>query len=212
MTMRIALLGGGGHAAVIIEAMRAAGLAPAFIVDRNKAMWGRSVLEVPVIGDDDHLAGSGATHFIVSLGAVGPGRDRQTLFELGIAAGLKPLAIIHPTAIVSPSAMIGAGSAVLAGAVLCARATVGRNVIVNTRAVVEHDCTVGDHVHIATGACLSGQVQVSEAAFIGAGAAVRQNVVIGAHACIGLGSAVVRDVAAGSLVVGVPAEVKRMSV
>ena len=42
----------------------------------------------------------------------------------------------------------------MAGAIIQPGARIGCNVLVNTRAVVEHDCMVGDHAHIAPGAFL----------------------------------------------------------
>lgn len=205
MSARTALLGAGGHAAVVIEAMRAAGLTPAFILDRDPDLWGGEVLGVPVLGGDDRLAASEASHFVVTLGAVGPGAERERLFEYAIAAGLAPLTVVHADASISSSARLGAGTVVLAGAVVCARAEIGRNVIVNTRAVVEHDCRIGDHAHIATGACLCGQVSVGDRAFVGAGVTVRQGIRVGADALIALGAAVIADVPPGKSVMGVPA-------
>ena len=76
-----------------------------------------------------------------------------------------------------------------------------RNVIVNTGAIVEHDCYVGDHVHIASGAVLAGGVVVGEGAHVGASASVRQGVRIGPGALWpwGRGHADVRD---GAVVAG----------
>ena len=208
MTPRVALLGGGGHAAVVIEAMQASGYAPAFILDRDEACVGGTVLDVPVLGSDDHLRNSDATHFLVTLGAIGRGTARERLFDVGTSAGLQALSIVHPTAVVSTSAKIGAGTVVLAGAVICARAEIGRNVIVNTRAVVEHDCRVGDHVHVASAACLCGGVRVGDRSLIGAGAIVRQGITIGADVLVALGSAVIADAAARATIMGVPARAR----
>ena len=71
------VLGGGGHAAVLIEALCAAGsnIARA-ILDNDESQWGRDIFGVPVLGGDNllaDLAGQGADCFIVGLGAVGTG-------------------------------------------------------------------------------------------------------------------------------------------
>ncbi len=42
------------------------------------------------------------------------------------------------------------------GAIINADVRIGRHVIVNTAAVVDHDCRVKDFVHIAQGAVLAG--------------------------------------------------------
>jgi UDP-perosamine 4-acetyltransferase len=207
------ILGGGGHARVLIDALRAArpDLRLA-ILDRDPGRIGAELLGVPVIGGDDQLdvaRGAGFCSFVVGLGGVGDNRPRQRLFEAALAKELAPLAVVHPRAVVSPAATIGAGSVVFAGAVVNAGASVGCNAIVNTGAIVEHDCRIGDHAHLATGSRLSGTVEVGDLAHVGAGATVRQGLRIGAAALVGAGAVVVADVADGITVVGVPARPMR---
>jgi sugar O-acyltransferase (sialic acid O-acetyltransferase NeuD family) len=203
------LLGGGGHAAMVIEAMKALGHTPAFVLDRDREQWGSELLGVPVRGGDNQLTTSEATHFVVTHGSIGPGGPRQESFEKGLAAGLKPLTVVHPNAIVSPTASIGAGTAILAGAAVSARAVIGRNAIINTRAVVEHHCRIGDHVHVASGATLCGQVSVGDRALVGAGSVVRQGIAIGADALVAAGAVVVDEVPAGAVVMGSPARPRK---
>ena len=51
------VLGGGGHAAVVIDAMLAAGAPePRAVLDRSSERWGGDILGVPVIGGDDRIA------------------------------------------------------------------------------------------------------------------------------------------------------------
>jgi acetyltransferase-like isoleucine patch superfamily enzyme len=88
-----------------------------------------------------------------------------------------------------------------------AGAALGVNVIINTGAIVEHDCVVGDHVHIATGSRLCSTVHIGTGAHIGAGAIVRQLITIGEEAIVGAGAVVVKDVEPWTVVVGVPARV-----
>jgi UDP-3-O-[3-hydroxymyristoyl] glucosamine N-acyltransferase len=45
---------------------------------------------------------------------------------------------------------------ILQGAVVNAGVTLGQNVIINTGAIVEHDCIVEDDSHICPGAILGG--------------------------------------------------------
>jgi UDP-perosamine 4-acetyltransferase len=207
--LRCVLLGGGGHAKVIIEALR--GQYPDIALCVLQPLKGTSpgeVLGVPVVGDDADLPGlvkEGAGYFVVALGAVGDNRPRAALFRLGLTHGLEPLTVQHHSAIVSPSAVLARGCQILAGAVVAAEAHIGSNAIVNTRAVVEHDCRVGEHAHVASGAVLAGGVQVGPQAHIGAGAVVRQSMRVGPGAVVGAGAAVIRDVAGGDTVVGVPA-------
>lgn len=207
--VRCLILGGGGHAGVVIECLLASGAAgPLGILDQNRALWGRQLCGVPILGGDDllpRLARQGATHFVVGLGGVGDNQPRRQLFERGVASGLAPLTVAHPSAVCSPWATVGAGSVLCPGAVVNAGAALGVNVLVNTGAIVEHDCVVGDHAHLATGARLSGTVRVGRGTHVGAGATVRQDLVIGDGAIVGAGAVVVKPVEAWTVVVGVPA-------
>lgn len=203
------VLGGGGHASVVIDAVQCQGdLDLVGVLDNNPALAGGDVLGVPVLGGDDLLAelpGRGVAWFIVGLGTVGRSAPRRALFEAAVARGLAPATVVHPAAVVAASARIGAGTAVCAGAVVNPGADVGANVIINTGAIVEHHCVVGDGAHIATGACMGGGVSIGHDSHVGAGAVIRQGITIGDRAMVGAGAVVVADVPSGHQVMGNPA-------
>jgi UDP-perosamine 4-acetyltransferase len=210
---RVVVLGGGGHARVVIEVMRAQGTAlPYAVLDTNPALWGREALGVPIRGDDAlmvELIREGVTHAIVGLGSVGDNRPRRRLHALAQQYGLQLLTAIHPSAICSSSASIGRGTLVCPMAVVNAAAVVGANVILNTGAIIEHDCAIGDDAHVATGARLASGVFIGSLAHIGAGATIRQQLVIGEGAIVGAGAVVVKDVKPWTVVMGVPAHLAR---
>jgi acetyltransferase EpsM len=83
-------------------------------------------------------------------------------------------------------------------------AKIGRNVILNTACIIEHDCTIGDSSHIAPGAVLAGNVKVGERTFIGANAVKKQGVKIGNDVIVGAGSVVIHDIPNNQKVVGNP--------
>lgn len=203
------LLGGGGHAKMLIEIARLRGkIRLAGILDADRTKWGAQVMGVPVLGGDSLLEGlrqAGITHFAVGLGSVRDTQPRRRLFILGRRRGLIPLTLIHPASLLSHEAAIGEGCQLLPACVINAGAWIGNNVIINSAAVIEHDCVIEDHVHIATGARLTSMVHVMRGAHIGAGATLRQGIRVGPRAVIGMGAVVLRDVDSGCVVVGVPA-------
>lgn len=201
----IIILGGGGHASVIEEILRADDRALAGYV----APAASRMLDIPHLGDDEWLAGQGASGVMLvnGVGSVDISEPRRRVFDRFTALGFEFETIVHRAASVSSSAVLQPGAQVLAGAVIGPHARLGRDVIVNMSASVNHHCELGDHVHIAPGAVLCGEVSVAAAAFIGAGATVIQGVKIGAGAMVAAGATVVRDVADGARVRGTPARV-----
>ncbi|MEP6754340.1 MAG: acetyltransferase [Chthonomonadales bacterium] len=207
--VKVVVIGAGGHARAVIDAIQASGKATAFaVVCDDGNMWGENIFGVPIVGNDEmlcQLENEGATHFVNAVGSLNNWRVRESIYKTGLASGLKPWTVIHPSAVISDHAIIGSGCQIMPGAHIIAGAVVGSNVLLNTRSVVEHDCCVDDHAFLATGAVLSGGVKVGEGALIGSGASVRQGITIGCGATVGVGSAVVKDVAPGETVVGNPA-------
>ncbi|MCL4552163.1 MAG: acetyltransferase [Candidatus Marsarchaeota archaeon] len=203
------IFGGGGHAKVLIESLRAGNSTLSFVIlDRDASRWGQQILDVAILGDDSvlpELIAKDARFFVAAVGGVGDNGPRKLLFERGISMGLEPLTIKHPASICSRWAEIGPGCQLLPGSIVNPGAVLGRNVIVNSGAIVEHDCKIGDHVHVASGAVLASTVTVGAGAHIGCGAAIRQLISVGEGATVGAGAVVVEDVPPHTLVVGVPA-------
>ncbi len=200
------VLGGGGHAKVVIDALLARRYrVPGFTSPEVNAA---SVLGVEHLGDDDALDGYDPEEVVLAngLGSVWTDGRRRDLFVRFRTRTYRFPPIIHASAVVASSVEVGPGVQVLAGAVVQPGCRIHENTIINTRASVDHDCSIGAHAHIAPGVTLSGGVTVGEGALIGTGASVIQGVKIGAGSVVGAGAAVVQDVPAGSTVVGVPAK------
>ncbi len=200
---RCLILGAGGHARVVIEAMRAAGLGQIVgIID--PAPPAPRLLDVPVIGRDEdlpRLRSEGITTAVVALGSNG--------LRLRMGAALRSLgydlpAVVHPSAFLAPSARITDGAVVMARAVVGTDTSIGLLAIVNTGAVIDHDGIIDEAAHVAPGCALAGNVLVGARALVGVGSAVRPGIRIGADAVVGAGSAVVADVETGARVGGVP--------
>lgn len=203
--MRVAVLGAGGHGAVVAEAARASGiLEPVCFLDDFPAMHGSKILGLPVLGAIGTLELIPADVTGVLLG-LGDNRHRSRLLELARQRGLDRPVVVHPRAFVSPSASLAGGTVVAAGAIVGTRAVIGSGCIINTGATVDHDCVLGDVVHIAPGAHLAGGVRVGTRCFIGIGSCIIQGIEIGDGALVAAGATVIGDVFPGVRVAGVPA-------
>lgn len=199
----IYVVGAGGHAKVVVDALLAGGVDAARIniLDSNAALEGSMLLGLSVATRAGY-AGIGGCWFHV---AIGEGKARRNVFEQIAAGGGRPLSVVHPRALVSPFAKIGHGTFIAANAVVGPGATVGDAVIVNHGAVIDHDCTVAAFAHVAPNATLGGGVYVGAEVLIGAGANILPAVRIGDRAVIGAGAVVLDNVIAARTCVGVPA-------
>lgn len=200
----LVIVGGGGHAKVVIEIIRASG-GYRILGCTDAAATAAEVIGVPVLGDDDQLPrlfAAGIRHAFVAIGA---NRLRLALGQRLLQQGFTLISALHPAAVVSPTAAVGRGVAVMPGAVINACAVIGDFAIINTLAAVEHDCRLGEGVHVAPRAALAGNVTLDTCVSVGIGAVVKPGVRIGAYTQVGAGAAVVSDLAANCLAMGVPA-------
>lgn len=198
-----AVIGSGGHARVVIAALRASGIRVTALYDERPERYGETVDGAVISGDCE----AGLSTPLPAHIAIGDNKVRRDLSGRRPPAGW--MRAVHPSALIDPAARIGAGSLVALGAIVQAGASVGTHVIVNTGAIVEHDCTVGDFAHVAPGSVLGGGVAVGEGVLIGLGARVLPGISIGDWAVIGAGAVVMADVAEGQTVAGVPARPTR---
>ena len=212
----IIIIGSGGHAAVVADALLAAGRQVLGFTDSNTSRHGARLCGLLVLGDDSALPHhpTAAVELVNGIGGAGkPGTTglRSRVQQALQAQGWRFASVQHPSAVVSPFAQLGIGAQLLATSVVQAGAVVGEGCIVNTAAVVEHDVRLGAFVHLACGAVLCGNVTVGAYSHIGAGAVVRQGVQLGEHTVVGAGAVVLNDFPGSGTLLGVPAVAQRVA-
>ena len=207
MSLPVIIIGSGGHAAVVADALLASGARVLGYTDADPGRSGARLCGLPVLGDDSVLEKHvpGETALANGIGGTRVASLRRVVQDRLEARGWEFVAVRHPSAIVSPFATIAAGAHLLAGSIVQAGATVGKGCIVNTAAVVEHDVELDAFVHVAPRALLCGAVVVGANCHVGAGAVIKQHVRIGADTLVGAGAVVVEDFPGNGVLVGVPA-------
>ncbi|MEM9492747.1 MAG: acetyltransferase, partial [Myxococcota bacterium] len=140
---------------------------------------------------------------------VGNNRVRRRWFEQLDQVGLTPATLIAPHTYIADDAEIAAGAQICVGAVINARARIGRNVIINTMASVDHDCVIGDHAQLTPGVILGGVTHIGESCYFGVRSCTIHCVTIGARSFAMAGAVIAKDVPEGVVVGGCPARVIR---
>ncbi len=202
----IIIYGGGGHGKSLIELVRALhAYSIVGVIDDglNAQVEKPSILGVPVLGGAEglpELYRRGVRLAVNAVGGIGNLSVRVKVFQRLAEAGFTCPAVVHPSAVIEPSASLSPGVQVFPLAYVGSEARLGFGVIVNTRAVVSHDCSINDYANLSPGATLAGEVQVESGVLIGMGATVNLRTHIGRGARIGNGATVKSDVPAGGIV------------
>ena len=206
---KIVLLGGGGHAKVLIDLINTSGQFEIFGILDPQLQIGTTLLNVPVLGDDNLLPGiysKGIKNVCIAVGSVKDTTRRRVLFDTVKQTGFLVPYLQHPQAIiVSKNVYFSDGVQIMAGVTVQTDSRFRENTIVNTGAIIEHDCDIGSHVHICPGVLISGGCTVGDGTFIGAGATIIQGINIGECVTVAAGAVVVRDVPDRTMVKGIPA-------
>ena len=195
---RVLLIGAGGHARVVAEALRVRGREVHAVVTLEGGFDGVEQLT------DEAAFARWPEGRDAALGVGGrparadPGTEvRRRLYETYRERGFALPAVIGAGVVLSSGIALSDGLQLMAGAVVQPEVRFGTNVLVNTGARIDHDCEVGDHVVVAPGAVLCGGVAVGAGSWIGAGAVVLEGRRIGAGALVAAGAVVTRDVPDG---------------
>ena len=171
----IILIGGGGHCRSCIDVIE---ISQAFkiagIVERPGSNKTKLILGYPIIGYDDELSTlrKQYDYALITVGQIGSGTIRQDLFKGLKALGFILPVIISPLAHVSKHATIDDGTIVMHQAMVNAGAQIGKNCILNTQCLIEHDVKIGDHTHISTAAVLNGEAVIGSGSFVGSNATI----------------------------------------
>lgn len=85
-------------------------------------------------------------------------------------------------------------------------ASIGKGVLLNTRAHVHHECVIGDFSEIGPGAMLLGASKIGSKCRVGAGAVILPGIQLGDEVVVGAGAVVTKSVMNKSILVGIPAK------
>lgn len=206
--MKTLLIGAGGHAKVLLHALReAGGHEIEALTDNDRKRCRGSVAGAPILFEDDALGRfpPGKVVLINGVGLTDCMANRRRVYERLKGRGYEFPAFRSPSSHISEGATLHPGAQILTRAVVHPDCVIGENAVVNTGAIVEHDCVIGPHAFIGPGAVLCGAAKIGEGALIGAGTVVLPGIEVGAGAVVGGGAVVTGNVPAGEKVAGVPA-------
>lgn len=201
-TMRVFVVGAGGHAKVVLSILDACKIEVVGVLDDDPSKIGQYVLGHRVVGASDMLADLDGQAFI----AIGDNRIRSEIAHT--YPKFEWISVVHPTAFVHESVQIGVGTVVCAGAIIQPDTQIGVHAIVNTGASIDHDCIIGDYVHCGPGSRLAGNVVLEEGVFLGVGTSAIPGASVGAWSTAGAGAVILGSIPPFTTAYSVPARWK----
>jgi sugar O-acyltransferase (sialic acid O-acetyltransferase NeuD family) len=184
------VIGTGGHATACIDVILRQGIYNiAGLIDTSN-LPNKIFPSYPIIGSDQDLLSlyKKYQYVFIAIGQIKSSSIRFKLFEKVKKIGFKLPVIKSPLACISDYATIEEGTIIMNGVFINAGAKVGKNCIINTNALIEHDVIISDHTHISTGVIINGNVNVGSATFIGSGSIIKEGTSIGSKCVVGMGS------------------------
>lgn len=202
MNKPVILLGAGGHASVLYDLLQRLGIEVIAIVAPKNKNESTIFSGVTRLEQDEQVYDYNPDSILLvnGIGSLPGNHLRKNLYGAFTLRNYKFMTVISPTADVSPYAKLSDGIQVMSGAVVQAGAEISENVIINTRASVDHDCLIRAHCHIAPGVTLSGHVVLEQCVHVGTGASVTEGLTVGENAVIGAGACVTKNIKIGSVV------------
>lgn len=210
MKEKIIIIGGGGHAKVIISILSKTNNFE--IIGYTELEDKGQILNVPYLGVDVVLSrfkSEGVSKVALGVGQIKSTVIRKKLVTFAKNLGFSFPVIISPDSIVNQEVRIGEGTVVMDGAIVNSGSIIGDYSIINTKASVDHDCRIGSFTHIAPGVTLSGDVSVGDEVLLGTASSVIQGIHIPDRSIVAAGSSVQKPIKETGIYRGVPARLIR---
>jgi sugar O-acyltransferase (sialic acid O-acetyltransferase NeuD family) len=198
------VFGAGGHARSVSDVLRRVGWSVRLVVGAEDRPW-VAAFGARAISRDDEAVALACENGWKAFVAIGDNDVRRRVIGDLTKAGVPIPALCARTASIGTDIDADNGVVILEQAHVGPGSKLGCGVIVNTGAVVEHDCSIDDVVHVGPGALLGGYATCGEGTMIGTGAIVLPGRRIGASAVIAAGAVVTTDIPGGVTARGVPA-------
>ncbi|MGR6832896.1 acetyltransferase [Aliivibrio wodanis] len=192
----LVVIGGGGHASVLVDILRSQQREVLAIVSPEDISQRRVFSGLIHLKNDDDVLGFApdSVHLVNGVGVLPKSGVKRKLNEYFLSLGYSFETVISDSAQVSSFAEIEQGAQIFSGTIIQAGAVIGAHTIINSGVIIEHDCHIGEYNHIAPKATLCGQVTTHNGVYIGASATVIQNITLEQGSIVGAGAIVTKNI------------------
>lgn len=202
MNKPLVLIGAGGHASVLCDILLSQGHQIVGVISTDPISSREMFVNVPHFYGDDQINQFDPDE-VDLINGIGPQPNssvREIIVQKYESYGFGFTSVISNKSIISSSATLDVGVQILHTSVVQVGAKVGAHTVVNTGAIVEHDCCIGEFSHLAPNAITCGGVIVGPQVFIGANATIFPGINVGRAAVVSAGAVVNDNVSASATV------------
>lgn len=187
----VVMIGSGGHAVSITNVALSCGYSVIAYVDDNKV--GMNLMGVPIISQQQCIELYPNQDFVIAIGDNSV-RERVYLEYQSTLPRARFPSLVHQSSIVGFAAKVGDGTVVMPLVNIGPNSAVGRCCIVNTGALLDHDCTMADFSSLAPGVVCGGSVSIGIRSAISIGTSIMPGVKVGMDVVVGANSYVNKQV------------------
>ena len=200
------IIGAGGHCRAVINLLKqSANLNSIKIIDIGDYSKEKEISNIEVIRckDINDLEVKGINLFC----AIGDNKKRSSLLKKARELNFKTPNLISNSAGIDDTVKISNGNFIGNLVYIGPNSNIGKDCIINTNSIIEHETTIADGCHIGPSATICGRVTISKFSFIGAGVTIIDNINIAPNSVIGAGATLINDIIISNKTwIGLPAK------
>lgn len=202
MNKKIIVVGGGGHASVLVDILRRRKTQIFSFISPSPPANANVFNGIAHWLSDDILKSLPPNEYILvnGIGSMPGSTLREKIAVSCRELGYKFMSVVSIDAYISEFATLNEGVQIMARAIVQPGCVLGRDVIINSGSIVEHDSTIGSLSHISPGAVVCGNTHVGEQVHVGANASVIQGINVAGGSVIGAGAIVTKDINSPAIV------------
>lgn len=201
-TKPIILIGAGGHAASISDAILSSHRIIKGYIDEvksNETLMGykvfKSIFEIDEYQNCEYCIAIGDNSL----------RERVLKKTIDQYKDAKFATIIHSTSYVSNQSILGDGTVVLGNSFVGPRCHIKNHCIINSSSSIDHDCYLDEFSSTGPGSVIGGTVSVGKKSIIAIGSSIKHSINIGDNSIIGANSYLKDNVGDNVIYYGSPA-------
>lgn len=155
MLMPLVIIGGGGHASVLVDLLRNQNRTILAVMSPDDISTRQAFDGIMQLSNDKDISrySPDEVRLVNGIGMMPKSLLRRKVNQYFLDLGYQFETVISDQALVSKFAHLQDGAQILKGAIVQCGAVIGEHSIINTGAVIEHDTVVGEHNHIALEPC-----------------------------------------------------------